>query len=90
MPMKISSHHRLGSLTEGEVVDQRVLDMLESKDQTEEKERRNRRSVTQVAGFTHGFIGDGMDGRRALIMVRRYLSDSVEKPSGIDTSSGGE
>lgn len=58
--------------------------------ETEEKERRNRRSVTQVAGFTHGFIGDGMDGRRALIMVRRYLSDSVEKPSGIDTSSGVE
>lgn len=56
--------------------------------QTEEKERRNRRSLTEVAGFTHGFIGDGMDGRRALLMYRRYVSDSVEQPVGVATSGG--
>ncbi len=56
--------------------------------QTEEKERRNRRSLTEVAGFTHGFIGDGMDGRRALLMYRRYVSDSVEEPVGVATSGG--
>ncbi len=56
--------------------------------QTEEKERRNRRSLTEVAGFTHGFIGDGMDGRRALLMYRRYVSDSVEEPVGVATAGG--
>ena len=56
--------------------------------QTEEKERRNRRSLTEVAGFTHGFIGDGMDGRRALLMYRRYVSDSVEQPVSVATSGG--
>lgn len=56
--------------------------------QTEDKERRNRRSLTEVAGFTHGFIGDGMDGRRALLMYRRYVSDSVEEPVGVATSGG--
>ena len=58
--------------------------------QTEEKERRNRRSLTEVAGFTHGFIGDGMDGRRALLMYRRYVSDSVEEPASVATSGGSE
>lgn len=56
--------------------------------QTEEKERRNRRSVTAVAGFTHGFIGDGMNGRRALLMYRRYVSDSVESPADASADSG--
>lgn len=56
--------------------------------QTEEKERRNRRGLTEVAGFTHGFIGDGMDGRRALLMYRRYVSDSVEEPAGVVTAGG--
>ena len=55
---------------------------------TEEKERRNRRSLTEVAGFTHGFIGDGMDGRRALLMYRRYVSDSVQAPATVATSGG--
>lgn len=56
--------------------------------QTEGKERRNRRSLTEVAGFTHGFIGDGMDGRRALLMYRRYVSDSVEEPAAVATAGG--
>ena len=56
--------------------------------QTEDKERRNRRSLTEVAGFTHGFIGDGMDGRRALLMYRRYVSDTVQAPAAVATSGG--
>ncbi|MEM7543927.1 MAG: OmpA family protein [Pseudomonadota bacterium] len=57
---------------------------------TESRERQNRRTVTQVAGFTHGFVGEGMDGRRALLMYQRYVSDTVEKPSvGTTTSPGG-
>jgi len=57
--------------------------------QTESRERQNRRTVTEVAGFTHGFVGEGMDGRRALLMYRRYVSDSVESPSVEASTSGG-
>lgn len=56
--------------------------------QTEGREVRNRRTVTEVAGFTHGFVGEGMDGRRALLMYRRYVSDTVEKPALVSTTSG--
>ena len=41
---------------------------------------RNRRAVTFVAGYTHGFVGDGDDGRRARLIYRRYATDSVEAP----------
>ena len=70
------------------------IDMVESSGErepvvaTEARERRNRRSVTEVAGFTHGFIGDGMDGRRALLMYRRYVTDTVEAPAGAGTTTG--
>lgn len=70
------------------------IDMVETRGEreplvaTEERERRNRRAVTEVAGFTHGFIGDGMDGRRALLMYRRYVSDTVQAPAAANT--GGE
>ena len=57
--------------------------------QTESRERQNRRTVTEVAGFTHGFVGEGMDGQRALLMYRRYVSDSVEAPSIQATTVGG-
>ncbi|MEO1614023.1 MAG: OmpA family protein, partial [Pseudomonadota bacterium] len=73
------------------------IDMVESRGErepvvaTEERERRNRRSVTEVAGFTHGFVGEGMDGRRALLMYRRYVTDTVETPASAatTTASGG-
>ncbi|MEL7465880.1 MAG: OmpA family protein [Pseudomonadota bacterium] len=73
------------------------IDMVESQGErepvvaTEERERRNRRSVTEVAGFTHGFVGEGMDGRRALLMYRRYVTDTVETPASAatTTASGG-
>lgn len=73
------------------------IDFVESRGErepvvdTEARERRNRRALTEVAGFTHGFVGDGMDGRRALLMYRRYISDTVEKPAAISsTDTGGE
>ena len=70
------------------------IDMVESRGerepvvQTEAREVKNRRSVTEVAGFIHGFVGEGMDGRRALLMYRRYVTDTVEKPSGAGTTDG--
>lgn len=50
--------------------------------ETEARERRNRRAVTQVAGFVSGFVGDGMDGKRAFNVYRAYVEDRgrVESP----------
>ena len=70
------------------------IDMVESRGETqpivatEERERRNRRTVTEVAGFVHGFVGEGMDGRRALLMYQRYVTDTVEAPAGASTTTG--
>ncbi len=54
---------------------------------TEARERRNRRTETAVAGFVHGYVGDGMDGRRARVMYTRYVTDSVETPASANTSA---
>ena len=54
---------------------------------TEERERRNRRAVTQVAGFTTGFVGDGLDGKRAANVYRRYSTDTAEAASAEGTKS---
>jgi len=52
---------------------------------TEERERQNRRTVTQVAGFTTGFVGDGLDGKRAARVYGRYVQDKVEAATaGVD------
>lgn len=55
----------------------------------EGREVRNRRAVTSVAGFTHGFIGGSDDGRRARLMYQRYTTDSVEEPASATVDSGG-
>ena len=71
------------------------IDMVDSKGEaepvvaTDGRERQNRRSVTEVAGFIHGFVGEGMDGRRALLMYRRYVTDTVEAPASANATSGG-
>lgn len=38
-------------------------------------ERLNRRAVTDVSGFLQGFRGDGMDGKRALIVYNEFVGD---------------
>ena len=48
---------------------------------TEDRERQNRRTVTQVAGFTTGFVGDGLDGKRGAKVYSRYASDAAEAAS---------
>ncbi len=48
---------------------------------TEERERRNRRAVTTVAGFAQGYVGDGMDGKRALLGYKEYVNDRGEAPT---------
>jgi outer membrane protein OmpA-like peptidoglycan-associated protein len=45
---------------------------------TEAEERKNRRAVTEVAGLVAGFVGTGMDGKRALNVYRAYVADQGE------------
>lgn len=54
---------------------------------TNERERRNRRAVTVVAGFAQGYVGDGMDGKRALLGYNEYVRDKTEvaKPETVST-----
>lgn len=53
------------------------------------REAQNRRAVTSVAGFTHGFVGDPADGQRARLMFQRYTTDSVEEPDAASSTEGG-
>ncbi len=59
------------------------LDAVESRGETElvvdtpNRERRNRRAVTTVAGFVRNFVGDGMDGRVANDLFRVYLEGNA-------------
>lgn len=40
---------------------------------TEGRERRNRRTVTEVSGFARGYVGDGMDGKYANLVYQTYV-----------------
>lgn len=42
---------------------------------TSAPERLNRRTITTVSGFDSGFVGTGMDGKRALIVYNEYVGD---------------
>ncbi len=59
------------------------LDTVESRGeseplvQTDERERRNRRTVTSVAGFERHYVGDGMNGRYAERIYQGYVSGKV-------------
>lgn len=46
--------------------------------QTQGRERRNRRAVTSVAGFTRGYVGAGMDGRLAQRLYERYVGSGTK------------
>ncbi|MGB0505169.1 MAG: OmpA family protein [Pikeienuella sp.] len=71
------------------------IDAVESRGEREplipitDKEQRNRRTVTVIAGFTHGFYGDGLNGRRSLLTYQRYVTDSVDSPRRSSSTSGG-
>ncbi len=49
---------------------------------TEDRERLNRRTVTMVAGYVAGYIGDDFDGKVGANIYNAYV-----KPSEIDTDS---
>lgn len=59
------------------------LDAVESRGEnepvvdTEDRERRNRRTVTSVAGFEHGYVGTGLDGKYARRIFGQYIGGRV-------------
>ncbi len=59
------------------------LDAVESRGErepvvdTEERERRNRRTVTSVAGFERHYVGDGLDGIYAARVYQTYVAGKV-------------
>ncbi len=67
------------------------LDAVESRGesepvvQTDERERRNRRTVTSVAGFERHYVGDGLNGRYAARVYQQYVRGGV----GVATASSG-
>lgn len=75
------------------------LDAVESRGErepvvdTQAQERRNRRTVTTVAGFDRLYVGDGIDGNLAAFIYDRYQgrtlggSESVEEASSTDTGN---
>lgn len=44
--------------------------------QTADRERLNRRTVTEVVGFARGYVGDDFDGKRAAIVYSEYVLDA--------------
>ncbi len=52
---------------------------------TENRERANRRTETIVVGFSRLFLGDGLDGKRANNVYKRYSGDAVEAPQAAST-----
>lgn len=46
--------------------------------ETENRERRNRRAVTTVAGFVRNYVGDGMDARLAHLRYGQYRTGGVQ------------
>ncbi|MEM9011867.1 MAG: OmpA family protein [Pseudomonadota bacterium] len=55
---------------------------------TEAREERNRRTMTEVAGFDFGFVGDGMDGKRTVIVYNEYVNDAGSEIDAGDTTAG--
>jgi len=59
------------------------LDAVESRGErepvvdTEERERRNRRTVTSVAGFERHYVGDGLNGVYAARVYQTYVAGKV-------------
>jgi peptidoglycan-associated lipoprotein len=44
---------------------------------TEGRERRNRRTVTEVMGFSVNFVGDDLDGKYAALIYRSYIANEI-------------
>lgn len=49
---------------------------------TENPERRNRRTVTEVAGFARNFVGSDLDGKYAAQLYQRYHGQLIKLSGG--------
>lgn len=47
---------------------------------TPNRERRNRRTVTEVAGFVRNYVGTGLDGEKAQNLYEPYQSNELQPP----------
>lgn len=57
--------------------------------QTEDRERRNRRAITEVAGLANGFGGLGLNGKYAAVIWREYVNSAVPIPAGFKQETTG-
>lgn len=53
---------------------------------TEGRERRNRRTVTEVIGFTRNYVGDDLDGKYAALIYQQYVTGGVGLTGASTTS----
>ncbi|MEM1343317.1 MAG: OmpA family protein [Pseudomonadota bacterium] len=71
------------------------LDAVESRGetdlavQTQNRERRNRRTVTAVAGFARNYVGTGLDGRVAERLYTSYISETQQASEASSSDTGG-
>lgn len=68
------------------------LDALESRGErdlvvdTPDRERQNRRTVTEVAGFVRNYVGTGIEGRKASTIYAVYRDNEIELEREADTN----
>lgn len=53
---------------------------------TEGRERKNRRTVTDVIGFARNFVGDDLDGKYAELIYRTYVSNGITTDTANSTN----
>ncbi len=53
---------------------------------TEGRERKNRRTVTEVIGFARNFVGDDLDGKYAELIYRKYVSNDITTDTANSTN----
>jgi len=52
---------------------------------TEGRERRNRRTVTEVIGWARNFEGDGLDGKYAYLLYQTYIAGGKDSQGTVAT-----
>ncbi|MEM1384937.1 MAG: OmpA family protein [Pseudomonadota bacterium] len=76
-------------------ISRKRLDAVESRGerepvvQTQERERRNRRAITMVAGFDRRFVGSGLDGEYAAQAFDTYQGGRATTTEADSTDTGG-
>jgi peptidoglycan-associated lipoprotein len=53
---------------------------------TQDRNRENRRTVTEVIGFSRNFVGDDLDGQYAVLVYRAYVGSASAAETSLITS----